>query len=140
MPDIKHYAKRIREGALKDVWRETVWIYRYARNYWKQMIFYTVLGLAGTAVSLISSLISRDMVDIITGKQAGLLLQTFCLYIGFSVGNVFVAQLSGYFSNKISLGVENVGAGCGDGGGNPPADGQFLIIFFALADYRSQRA
>ena len=107
MPDIKHYAKRIREGALKDVWRETVWIYRYARNYRKQMIFYTVLGLAGTAVALISSLISRDMVDIITGKQAGRLLQTFCLYIGFSVGNVFVAQLSNYFSNKISLGVEN---------------------------------
>ena len=107
MPDIKHYVKRIREGALKDVWRETVWIYRYARNYWKQMIFYTVLGLAGTAVSLIASLISRDMVDIVTGKQVGLLLKTFCLYIGFSVGNVFVSQLSSYFSNKIRLGVEN---------------------------------
>ena len=107
MPDIKHYVKRIREGALKDVWRETVWIYRYARNYWKQMIFYTVLGLAGTAVALISSLISRDMVDIVTGKQVGLLLRTFCLYIGFAVGNVFVSQLSSYFSNKIRLGVEN---------------------------------
>lgn len=107
MPDIKHYVKRIREGALKDVWRETVWIYRYARNYWKQMIFYTVLGLAGTAVSLIASLISRDMVDIVTGKQVGLLLKTFCLYIGFSVGNVLVSQLSSYFSNKIRLGVEN---------------------------------
>lgn len=107
MPDIKHYVKRIREGALKDVWRETVWIYRYARNYWKQMIFYTVLGLAGTAVSLIASLISRDMVDIVTGKQIGLLLKTFCLYIGFSVGNVLVSQLSSYFSNKIRLGVEN---------------------------------
>lgn len=107
MPDIKHYVKRIREGALKDVWRETVWIYRYARNYWKQMIFYTVLGLAGTAVSLIASLISRDMVDIVTGKQVGLLLKTFCFYIGFSVGNVFVSQLSSYFSNKIRLGVEN---------------------------------
>lgn len=107
MPDIKHYVKRIREGALKDVWRETVWIYRYARNYWKQMIFYTVLGLVGTAVSLIASLISRDMVDIVTGKQVGLLLKTFCLYIGFSVGNVLVSQLSSYFSNKIRLGVEN---------------------------------
>ena len=107
MPDIKHYVKRVREGALKDVWRETVWIYRYARNYWKQMIFYTVLGLVGTAVSLIASLISRDMVDIVTGKQVGLLLRTFCLYIGFAVGNVFVSQLSSYFSNKIRLGVEN---------------------------------
>ena len=54
------------------MWRETVWIYEYARKYWKQMIFYTLLGLSGTVVSLISSLISRDMDEIITGNQAWL--------------------------------------------------------------------
>ena len=71
------------------------------------MIFYTLLGLAGTLVSLISSLISRDMVDIITGQQAGLLARTFCLYIGFSVGNVLISQISNYFANKISISVDN---------------------------------
>lgn len=107
MPDFRHYINRIKEGALKEMWHETLWIYQYARHYWKQMIFYTLLGLTGTGISLVSSLISRDMVDIVTGKETGLLLRTFCLYIGFSIGNVFLSQLSGYFSNKISIGVDN---------------------------------
>ena len=103
----RHYRERIKEGMLRDKWRQTLWIYEYARLYWKQMIFYTLLGLAGTLVSLISSLISRDMVDIITGQQAGLLARTFCLYIGFSVGNVLISQISNYFANKISISVDN---------------------------------
>lgn len=103
----RHYRERIKEGMLRDMWRQTLWIYEYARLYWKQMIFYTVLGLAGTLVSLISSLISRDMVDIVTGQQAGLLARTFCLYIGFSVGNVLISQISNYFANKISISVDN---------------------------------
>ena len=103
----KHYIKRIKEGVLHEVWEETIWIYEYARHYWKAMIFYTLLGLTGTAVSLISSMISRDMVDIITGHQTGLLLKTFSLYIGFSIGNIVLNQISSYFSNKISIGVDN---------------------------------
>lgn len=103
----KYYIKRIKEGVLHEVWEETVWIYQYARQYWKAMIFYTLLGLTGTAVSLISSLISRDMVDIITGHQTGLLVNTFCLYIGFSIGNIVLGQISSYFSSKISIGVDN---------------------------------
>ena len=103
----RHYRERIKEGMLRDMWRQTLWIYEYARIYWKQMIFYTLLGLAGTLVSLISSLISRDMVDIVTGQQAGLLARTFCLYIGFSVGNVLISQISNYFANKISISVDN---------------------------------
>lgn len=103
----KHYIKRMKEGALHEIWEETIWIYEYARHYWKAMIFYTLLGLTGTAISLISSMISRDMVDIITGHQTGLLLKTFSLYIGFSIGNIVLNQISSYFSNKISIGVDN---------------------------------
>ena len=103
----KYYIKRIKEGVLHEVWEETIWIYEYARHYWKAMIFYTLLGLTGTAISLISSMISRDMVDIITGHQTGLLLKTFSLYIGFSIGNIVLNQISSYFSNKISIGVDN---------------------------------
>ncbi len=104
---LQHYIKRIKEGILKDMWHETLWIYQYARHYWKQMVFYTALGLVNTAFSLVSSLISRDMVDIITGKQTGLLARTFCFFIIFAIGNIFLSQLSTYFSNKISISVDN---------------------------------
>ncbi len=47
------------------------------------------------------------MVDIITGKQTGLLARTFCFFIIFAIGNIFLSQLSTYFSNKISISVDN---------------------------------
>ncbi|MFQ7768313.1 MAG: hypothetical protein ACLRIL_08615 [Fusicatenibacter saccharivorans] len=41
--------------------------------------FYTVLGIFGTGVSLASSVISKDLVDIITGHQTGKLMQNLCI-------------------------------------------------------------
>ena len=55
---------RIKAGRLQEMWRQTKWIYVYAKRHWLAMIFYTVLGLSGTLVSLIGSLVSKDMVDI----------------------------------------------------------------------------
>ena len=46
------------------MWQQTIWIYQYGRRYLKAMLLYTLLGLAGTGVSLVSSLISKDLVDI----------------------------------------------------------------------------
>ena len=60
---IKFFIGRIREGRLREMWRETKWIYAYARHYWLTMIFYTALGLVNTVIGLLSSLVSRDLVD-----------------------------------------------------------------------------
>lgn len=103
---LKKIHLRIREGMLKEMLLQTRWIYQYARRYWLAMIFYTALGLFGTVVSLGSSLVSRDLVDIITGHQTGRLLQTFCAMVGLAVGNVFINQATGYASNWISLKVD----------------------------------
>ena len=104
---IRHIIQKIREGLLEEIWTETKWIYQYVRRYWKSIIFYTLLGLVGTVVSLISSLISKDLVDIITGHETGLLVRTFCLFIGFSIGNIVLTQISNYASSRISLRVDN---------------------------------
>ena len=63
---IKHILKRIKEGMLKKMWLETKWIYGYARQYWKQIIIYTLIGLGGTVLGFTASIISKDLVDIIT--------------------------------------------------------------------------
>ena len=66
--------KHLRQGSLQKMWKQTIWIYQYGRRYWKSMILYTLLGVMGSCVSLVSSLISKDLVDIITGHQTGRLL------------------------------------------------------------------
>jgi len=103
---LKFFRDRIRAGRLREMLAQTKWIYQYARRYWLAMVFYTALGLVGTAVSLISGLISRDMVDIITGRQTGELVKTFCLMIGFNLGNSVVNMISNYASGWISMKVD----------------------------------
>lgn len=66
--------KHLRQGSLQKMWKQTIWIYQYGRRYWKSMILYTLLGVMGSCVSLASSLISKDLVDIITGHQTGRLM------------------------------------------------------------------
>ncbi len=104
---LQHILEKIKQGMLQEMWLQTKWIYQYARNYWKSMIFYTLLGLTGTVVSLSSSLVSKDLVDIITGHQTTLVVKTFCLFIGLSIGNIIVNQISTYASNWISIKVDN---------------------------------
>ena len=81
--------KYLQAEMLQKMWKEFRWIFQYARRYWKAMLFYTALGIFGTGVSLASSVISKDLVDIITGHQTGKLIQTFALMIGFSFGILF---------------------------------------------------
>lgn len=110
MADIKErfqfYLSRVKAGRLQEMWRQTLWIYQYARRYWLAMIFYTVLGLVGTVVSLGASFVSRDLVNIITGHQAGAVIQTFAMMIGLNIGNMVLSQISGLASSWISMRVD----------------------------------
>jgi ABC-type bacteriocin/lantibiotic exporter with double-glycine peptidase domain len=98
--------RRIKEGRLQEMAGQTRWIYQYARRYWPAMIFYTLLGMTGVVVSLGSSLISKDLVDIITGHETGAVVRTFCMMIGLNLGNAVVSQISSYASNWISMKVD----------------------------------
>ncbi|MBP3568928.1 MAG: ABC transporter ATP-binding protein [Lachnospiraceae bacterium] len=104
---LQFYVKRIKEGRLQEMWKQTKWVYQYARRYWKAMFFYTLLGMTGTVVSLLAGLVSKDLVDIITGHETGRVIQTFALMIGLNIGNTIVTQISSYASSKISLKVDS---------------------------------
>lgn len=103
----KFYMGRIRAGRLQEMLRQVKWIYEYARHYWLAMIFYTLLGLTGTVVSLLSSFVSRDLVNIITGYQAGELVKTFAAMIGLGIGSTLMNQISNYASSWIGMRVDS---------------------------------
>lgn len=103
---IAFFIGRIQAGRLQEMWRQTRWIYQYVRRYWMAMIFYTLLGMVSTVISLGTSLVSRDLVDIITGRQAGEIVRTFCMMIGLNVGTVFFSKISDYISGYLSMKVD----------------------------------
>lgn len=93
-------------GFFQDMLRQTRWIYDYARHYWWAMILYTALGLTGTILGLGSSIVSKNLVDIITGHETGELIRTFCMMVGLSVSNIFISQITNYASSWISMKVD----------------------------------
>ena len=104
---IRFYIKRIKEGRLQEMWRQTLWIYEYAKKYWLVMIFYTALGFVGSGVSLLLSWVSKDLVDIITGHQPGKLIQTFVFMIGINVFTTLLSQISSYIGSYLSMKVDS---------------------------------
>ncbi len=104
---IRFFIGRIKAGRLGEMRRQTLWIYQYARHYWMTMVFYTLLGMVGTVVALLTSLVSKDLVDIITGHQTGEIVKTFSIMIGLNVGTTFLNQISEYASTYLSLKVDS---------------------------------
>lgn len=104
---IRFLIGRIKAGRLGEMRKQTLWIYQYARHYWLTMVFYTLLGMVGTVVALLTSLVSKDLVDIITGHQTGEIVKTFSIMIGLNVGTTFLNQISEYASTYLSLKVDS---------------------------------
>ncbi len=104
--NIRFFIGRIKAGRLQEMRQQTLWIYQYARHYWMVMIFYTMLGMFGAVVSLVSGLVSRDLVDIITGHESGEVIQTFAMMIGLNIGTTLISQISDYASSYLSMKVD----------------------------------
>jgi len=107
MAKLSFYVKRIKEGRLKEMRAEAKWIWFYAKRHWKQVLLYTLLGLVGVVVGLLSSFVSKDLVDMITGHETGKIVQTFCFMLGTTLGNTLISQISTLISTKITLKVDN---------------------------------
>lgn len=104
---IQFYWRRIREGRLKEMINQTIWIYSYVRKYWLSIIIYTGIGLVGTGVSMVISFLSKDLVDVITQHKASELIKTFVMYISFTMINVVISQILDYISSMVCIRVDN---------------------------------
>ncbi|MBO4679617.1 MAG: ABC transporter ATP-binding protein [Lachnospiraceae bacterium] len=107
MGKISHYAERIKEGRIKEIIKELKWVYGYGKKHVFAIALYTALGMSGSLAFLWNSLVSRDLVDMITGHKTGDLIKTFFLMIGIQLFNTALTQVSGYISVKLSQKVES---------------------------------
>ncbi len=104
--------KRVRDGTLKEIGRETRWIYYHTRAYRKAVLTYVLLGLLSTGLGMVSALASKELVNSIVllgaegygGKRIAV--------VGFAV--VFLAALGillnafiSRYSARINLRVSN---------------------------------
>lgn len=81
--------------------------WQYARKHWIGIIVFTALGMSGAVTGIFSSLVSRDLVDIVTGHKVGELFKYFILMILLQLVTISINNISLYINTKISTRMEN---------------------------------
>lgn len=105
--------RRLRDGTFREIWRETAWIWHHTRAYHKAVLFYILLGLGATALSILASLGSKELINSIVylHQRAGYGGMRVA-YVGvpvvlLAVFNILLSAVIQRFSARINLKVTN---------------------------------
>ena len=98
-----HILKRIQEGILYEMLDEAKWILRYSLHYKWQIVWYIALGVFGTGMSLGIGIVSKYIIDAVTGYDSSKLLAAVVGFAAMNLFNVGVNAWAGRISAKIRI-------------------------------------
>ena len=107
MSRVKHIIQRIKAGRLKQLMAEVLWMYAYVRRYWLLIGIYILLGASGSVLSLGTSVVSKDLVDAVTGVNSLEIVRVAATYVGVGVSQIFINAVKSRLSLKVRLKVTN---------------------------------
>lgn len=95
------------DGTFKDFFDDWKWIFSFSKKYKWIIVFYTVLGLLGSTLSLVSSWISKILINIIVDKQTQNLWVLIVTTVVSLIFSLVVGSILSRLGLKISIYVNN---------------------------------
>ena len=102
-----------RGDTLREMWKESRWVYSHVRSYRRAILRYILLGLAATALSLLVTVGSKELINsiVLTGTKVGYGGWRILFYGGtvalLTALNILLTAVIGRYSAKINLQVSN---------------------------------
>ena len=87
---MKKTVENLKSMSVHELKDELTWIWRYVKEYKGYLILYIALGFAATAFGLGGSVLSKKLINAVTGVDSSSLMTLGCLYVGFGVASVFL--------------------------------------------------
>ena len=104
---IQYLLNRSGEGTFEEFVDDWRWIFSYSKKYRGIILFYLILGILSSTLSLGSAVITKYMIDIIVNRKLDQLWMLIFLMV-FSTGfSLLFSSLVNRFSTKISIFVHN---------------------------------
>ena len=92
-----------RSRSLREMLQELAWLSRYSLHYKKEVLWYILIGLLGTAVSLLGSILSKQIIDAVTGFQTSDILTALIFFVLMQLFQILVRGISGRISAYVSI-------------------------------------
>lgn len=103
---LRKLTEKIKNGELKEILTELSWIYKYGLKYKWSILWYIILGIFGVVMSYGASVLSKYIIDAVTGKDSGVLVPLGVFYIAMQVSSILINALTSRVSAKINLKVD----------------------------------
>lgn len=95
--------QKIKSHSLKELWREYRWLSRYTLHYKAEVLWYIVVGIVGTALSLAGSIVSKNIIDAVTGADSGGIVVALVFYVLMQLSQIAVRAISGRINAVVSI-------------------------------------
>ena len=97
----------IDDGTLSEFFDDWKWIFSFSRKYKWIIVFYTVVGIFGSTLSLGSAWLSRTLINIVVGQQRDKLWLLLGAMLGMTAFSLLLSSLNSRIFTRISIYVNN---------------------------------
>lgn len=104
---VRELRRRMKDGTFREIVDDWKWIFSYSKRYWWAIAFYIITGILSTSLSLVSSILAKEMIDIIVGHKTSMLWLLFLIMVGSSMFSMVFENLLGRISLKIGIRIGN---------------------------------
>ncbi len=99
--------QRWKDGTFGEIIDDWKWIFSYSKRYKGAIVFYTFLGILNTSLGLVGSVMSKYLIDIITGYKTDKLGIFIAIVLGSAVFSLVFGNLINRISVKLSIDINN---------------------------------
>ena len=107
MESFKIIIRKIKDGSINEMWNEFKWMMSYAKNYKKEIVFYIFLGIFSTIMTLVSSIASKELIDVVTGHEVSKAPLMAIIMISMSLFSLFFGSIMLRITIKINIRIQN---------------------------------
>lgn len=100
---VKKMINKLKSKALKEMLQEYAWISRYALHYKGQVLWYIFIGILGTVLGLAGSVLSKYIIDAVTGFNSSGILVAIVFFVLMQLFQIGVHAISSRISTRISI-------------------------------------
>ena len=100
---MKKLIQKFRDGTIKEMLDELCWMQRYSKQYSWAIAWYVFVGIISSIVGLIASVLSKNIIDIVTGFQYGQILWVAITYVAMKLSQIGMTALANYMSTRVNI-------------------------------------
>lgn len=100
---MKRLLRLIRSQSLKEMVREYTWLSQYSLHYKKEVLWYIFVGILGTVVSLSGSLLSKYIIDAVTGFNTRGIVAAVVFFVLMQLSQIVFRAISSRINMKVSI-------------------------------------